>query len=483
VAGLSILGQGCSEFAVSVDVPAPPVVCEKPVLSEKPVVQQVSAPAPADPAPSREVPLTLDTVLHLAEQQNAQVGLARARVREAYASVDVANKSWLPRIDVGGSYFRHEGGLADFEGNLVHSSFGVLFGGMEIDGKLDLREAVYARVNAERSVWQQKGELRRVTSETLLDASTSYVDLLAARNGEAIALSMQKDLQTLLQDARNRASVEPGANVEVARVEAQLKGIERTLVEMREQQARLSAKLTYLLGMEPCVHLVPVDEQLVAFEIVDATPPACDLVARALSVGPGIREMDGLLALIHDSMERAKGPGRFIPVFEMTALEGAFGTGPGDDMRWDNRFDLGLQARWNLTQLFTAKDEQRVLQARIDQAHLAYQDLRGKLAAGVAESREAIIRGSEQMRLSQEQIDQARRAYQLSDQRWVNRVEGSSASEVLLSLQTLSSAQASYLGAMREYDKAQLRLMVLIGPTNGPVPGEGNCSPHCGKAQ
>ncbi len=100
--------------------------------------------------------------------------------------------------------------------------------------------------------------------------------------------------------------------------------------------------------------------------------------------------------------------------------EGGFGTGPGDDMRWDNRWDLGLQFRWNLTQLVTAADRQRALCARTEQAHLAYEDLRRKLTAGVHESREVIVSGRDQIRLGQEQIDQARQAYNLSEKRQRN---------------------------------------------------------------
>jgi outer membrane protein TolC len=147
-------------------------------------------------------------------------------------------------------------------------------------------------------------------------------------------------------------------------------------------------------------------------------------------------------------------------------------------MRWDNRFDLGLQVRWNLTNLFTAKDQLRILDAKSQQAHLAYQDLRGKLTAGVEESREAIVQGREQMKLGKEQIKSAREAYRLSDERLRNNLQGATASEVLLSLQSLSAAQGGYLNAIRQYDKAQLRLLVLVGAAFGPTPDCCNRSRH-----
>src|SRR5205823_12712626 len=130
---------------------------------------------------------------------------------------------------------------------------------------------------------------------------------------------------------------------------------------------------------------------------------------------------------------------------------------------WDNRLDVGLQARWNLMELATARDRQRLVQAKTEQAHLAYQDLRGKLTAGVQESRDAVMSGKEQIRLTEEQIKEARLGHELSEKRIQNFVPGSSYGEVLLSLQSIVLSQGSYLSTVRDYDKAQLRLLILLG--------------------
>jgi hypothetical protein len=68
-----------------------------------------------------------------------------------------------------------------------------------------------------------------------------------------------------------------------------------------------------------------------------------------------------------------------------------------------------------------------------------YQDLRGKLTVGV---QEAIVSGREQIRFAEEQVREARRAQELSDARLRNNIT-TSASEVLLSLQWVSLAQAT----------------------------------------
>ena len=84
--------------------------------------------------------------------------------------------------------WRHEGGIQDFDGRLLDSSYGSVLGGLEMRGKIDIRDAIFTRLDAERKVWQQKGELSRFTSEQLARRRVStYVDLMAAYSAEAIA--------------------------------------------------------------------------------------------------------------------------------------------------------------------------------------------------------------------------------------------------------------------------------------------------------
>ena len=340
-----------------------------------------------------------------------------------------------------------------------------MFAGMEIDGKLDVREFAYQKVNAQRRLWQQRGELSRVTSETLLNASSTYVDLLTARTGEAIARDIEGNLKSLLEHARG--AVRGGitiAEAEVSRIQAELDSQQQTISRVRSQSSGAAAKLIYLLGLDPAAELTPVDGRLVAFELVDATPSIGYLVDKASRNGPAVREMEGLLGVIQESIEKSKGPAKYLPIFELRMAEGAFGAGPGDNMPFDNRWDMGLQARWNVTEVVTARDRRRVAQAKVQQAHLAFQDLQGKLAAGVQEARETILSGREQISLGESQIRDARRAFELSDRRLRLNPQPSSYSEALLALEALGRAQANYLNAISSYDKAQLRLMVLLGP-------------------
>ena len=201
----------------------------------------VQPPSSVQEPASHPVLLTLGTIFRLAEDQNSQIALSRAKIDEAYASRDLADKSWLPQVSVGSAWFRHEGGISNQDGTLQRSSFGAFLIGGDLTGKLDLKEAVYQRFVAERQVLQQKGELRKVTTDTLLEAANAYIDLLAARTGEAMALESKKQLETLLERAQRAVSSVPQAAVEVARIKATLRNRELMISQLQEEAARTSA--------------------------------------------------------------------------------------------------------------------------------------------------------------------------------------------------------------------------------------------------
>jgi outer membrane protein TolC len=298
-----------------------------------------------------------------------------------------------------------------------------------------------------------------------MEAANAYLDLLTARTGEAVARDLEKEIVDLLHRAESLVKAkEPAAEVEVKRIKAELLGHQQARNKLRQQAEAASAKLAYLLGVDPCTEMIPVDNQLRQIELVDATPPCCELVSQALATGPGIQEMEGLLAVIYEAIDRSQGPGKFMPVFGVRMAEGAFGAGPGASSTWDNRFDLGLQARWNLTEYVTARDRRCAALAKVQQAQLAYLDLKAKLTAGVQASRAEIIGSHEQIKLGEDQVANATSAKTMSQKRLELNVQGATHSEVLLALRGVALAQLNLITAINAYDKAQVRMMVLLGP-------------------
>lgn len=492
IAGLSLLPVGCAtydEYTASKE-PARAVTANnvKPsqeiqlVKAEVPDGAPEKLPAPATlaaeaAAPPHIVPVTLGTLFRVAEEQNAQIALSRARIDEASASKDLADKAWLPQVSFGTAWFRHEGGIANQDGTIQNSSFGSLLAGGDFVGKLDLKDAIYQRFVAERQLTQQQGELRRVTYETLLDAANTYVDLMAARTAEAMAREANVELQTLLARAQKAVQAIPAAGIDVATISAALHAREVLIIQLQEQQAQASAKLIYLLGLDPCAKIAVADDYLVPLDLIDPGKPVCDLVNQALTMGPGVQEMERMLALIDQGIAQANGPGKYLPIVEAHALEGGFGTGPGASTSWNNRFDLGLQVRWSITELFTQQERQHLMRAKTDQAQIAYKDLRAKLTAGVQEAHEVVSRGRDQIRLSEAAITDAKKAQKLIEERMDANLAGTMAyTEVMKGQQATALARVSYLSAVRNYNQAQLRLFLLTGAGAHEIPGVNGCA-------
>lgn len=411
----------------------------------------------------KALPISLDTVFRLAQDQNGKVNIAREQLNEAFAGKDLADKSWIPDLFVGTTYYRHEGGIQDFQGFLVHSSYGSFLVGPTIQGTLDLRDFAYKKIDAERKIWQRRGEISRLTTENLLDAASTYIDLLAAREGEIVSLNLEQEMQRLLTSTEKLAKVEFGFKGEVFRIRAELDGQKQITRKMREGGRAAAAKLIYLLGLDPDAELVPVDSKLKVFSLVDDSVRVRYLVDLALTQGPGIQEMSGLLSLIDEAMAKSHGLGRFIPIVKLCVSEGAFGAGPGSSTTWDNAFNGGVSIGWNLNEWCTARERNRIAESKKMQAELGFQELRSKLTLGVQEALETSRSANEQKVSGTAQVKDAFEAHKSSVQRWDRKLKGASPSEVLMSLGSVGRAQFNLVNAIREHDKAQLRLFVLTG--------------------
>ena len=249
----------------------------------------------------------------------------------------------------------------------------------------------------------------------------------------------------------------------VQTVRAQLAGRRQAISQARQQAEAASAKLAYLLGLGPDVVLVPAEANLKPVELVDAGLPTDALVARGLAAGPGVQELEQMIAVIQSGLDAANSKGRFLPIIEMLSREGGFGAGPDSNMKWDNRWDLGVNMHWDVSQLLTARTKQALGRSQDRAAQLGYRDLQGKLTMGVQEAKSTILGSKDLIRYGSEQVEHAAQTYKLSDLRLKQRVEGSSTDQVLAAIRVLEMANLNSLNAIRSHNKAQVRLMIYMG--------------------
>ena len=424
------------------------------------------APVEAKPALPKPIPISLDTVLRMAQDQNGQVRIARLRLDDAARDHHAAARHWLPDISVGIAAYRHDGGIQDFDGNLLRTRFTNALAGLELAGKYDWKEHLYRRVETERRVWQQKGELSKLTSETLLDATSTYIGLLAARSGIAVSVELEVRLKDLLDQSKKLAKLDPGLQIEVSSIEREMMAQNVLTVKLREAHKAATAKLAYLLGLDPCCQFLVVDGKLMPINITDGNQPVQKLVDQALSRGPGVRELEGLLHAVESARNANYGLNHWMPSVEVSLIEGGFGAASGSrSLDWANRLDFGIRLRYNLTDIGFSKHKRRQADSNIEQVQLSVQELRAKLTLGVQEARDAIHSGLEQVTLADKHIRYAEESHKLSDTRFREGIKGRSATEVLVALRSLGGARLEFIQAVRELNRAQLRLFILVGST------------------
>ncbi|NBO93025.1 MAG: TolC family protein, partial [Planctomycetia bacterium] len=291
--GIACLPPAVWGCGYDVMVVSPPSVPGGLVREQPSGLQSVAHFEPAIVA--REVPISLDAIFRLAETNNPRVAQAREKLAESLLVQEMNCRSWLPNTYAGLSYYRHEGGIQNQDGTLQHSSTGAIIPGVNIQTDLDLRETTFRALNDQRNVWQSRAELTQINSEMLLEAATTYVDLLTAQRGVALAEQLENSERKLLERVEKLAKREVAAETLVSAAKANIANRQGTAAKLRQQANAATSKLIYLLGLPPSTKLVPMDKVVTPVELVDVTSPTEILVDRAMAGGPGVAELEGLL--------------------------------------------------------------------------------------------------------------------------------------------------------------------------------------------
>ena len=465
------LGLACSEVPVAKSTAPNPMQA----LPSTPVDRAMSLVTYEQPASSATVraasaeakamSVSLDTVLRLAEEQNPQIATARSKVEVACTEQSRILSQWLPDIYLGVGYYRHDGGIQLQEGPLINSDTQAMLAGPQIDASFNYRERAFQKVEAARKVWQNQGDLSKISYEQMLDASNTYIDLLAAYSALAISQDLEKKIKELYDKAVKAYETTKTADVEIekTRIEADLKTQQSTQLKLQGQIESATAKLAYLLGVDPHTPIVPMDTQMAAFHIVDTAQPAEQLVTQALTNGPGVRELEGILGAVQSGFGDVEGPARFLPIVQFQMGEGLFGAGPGGTMAWANRFDMGVQAKWNVSDAFSAHKKRQVALSQINQVQMTYAELKARLALGVQEARTTSLASAAQFAAAEELIKEGRLVAEKTRLLADNQMNNVTGSAVVQAHKAVAMAQLNYVDLMREYDKAQMRLLTLTG--------------------
>jgi outer membrane protein TolC len=411
----------------------------------------------------------------MAAGQNPEVAFASARVREAFAQLDRADALWLPSINAGVNYNKHEGRIQDVRGEVFDTSRGALFSGLGaqavgagspavpgVVARFHLTDAVFQPQIAESFAAAQRQLSRAAVNDVLLATSLAYLELLVAAQERAIVEETLKNAEQLAQLTRSYAESGQGteADSDRAHTELALRRIELGRAEEAIQVA--SARLARQLSDDPTILFTPCEPTIVPIDLVSLDSTTRELVTIGLSCRPELAESRWLVQEAIDRLNRER-HAPLLPSVLMGASYGGFGGGLGSDIEsFGDRFDFDAAAYWEIRNLGHGDAAaRRAARARIDQARYRRIQIMDQVASEVAEAHAQVLARQRQLETAEDGVRAATASYQRNVAR-IRDAQGLPL-EVLQSLQALDQARRQYLRVVAGYNEAQFRLQRALG--------------------
>jgi len=462
-------------------------------LSLIPVPESVQHHAEAKPAPPAGHPddiitLNLPTALSMVGGQHPAVGFAQWRVQEAYARLDQANVLWLPSIQPGFSFHKHDGNYQASDGSIVdvnRNSFqyglgaGATGAGTTprpgLVAQFHLADAIFQPEIARTTAWARGHAANGVMNEQLLNVALAYLELLDAEQDLEIVEESYARTAELSKLTTDFAATGQGLQADADRLETEMRLVENRLATARERADVASARLSQELSIPGEQRIVPLDPTVVPLELVSPTIDKGNLIGTGLANRPELKEAQALVATAWEEYRRQK-YAPFVPSVLLGFSTGGFGGGLDNTLaNVNDRYDFDAMLTWEVRNLgFGEGAARRRSEAEIQQAKFEKIRVLDQIAREVSESHAQVVHRSNRIAITEQAVKSAQDSYERNLSR-IRDAQGLPL-EVLQSVRALEDARRAYLTAMIEYNEAQFRLQWALG---WPVTAVEAGMPHC----
>ncbi|MGL4423762.1 MAG: TolC family protein, partial [Gemmataceae bacterium] len=230
---------------------------------------------PATPAAQSQgtpLPITLSTALSLTGSNALDIQIADERVRTATAQLERANVLWLPNLNFGVDYFRHDGQIQDIVGTVFTTSRSSFLIGAGPHAVVSTSEAVFAPLAARQTTRATRFDAQTSRNDTTLAVAIAYFNVQQARGEVAGATESLRRAEDLVARIEKLApDLAPELEVNRARTEAARR---RQAVESAYERWQVaSADLTRLLRLQPGTLVEPAEEPSLAVNLIDQAAP------------------------------------------------------------------------------------------------------------------------------------------------------------------------------------------------------------------
>jgi outer membrane protein TolC len=436
--------------------------------------------APAAAASDKPLPINLPSALQLAHAGSLDIAVASQRIQVAAAQLARANVLWLPTLQFGIDYFRHDGRIQDVQGNLLDTNKSTFMVGGAPIAVFAVSDAVFGPLAARQVVQARQAGLQAATNDTTLAVAEAYFNVQQARGQLAGALDAVRHTEDLLARTERLKAQGRGSEVEVVRVRTELSQRRSAVTLAREQWQVASAELTRLLRLDPSALVEPAEPPHIEITLVSLDKPVDDLISVGLTSRPELR---GQQAIVRATLAQLRQE-RLRPLVPSVLLRGAatnpagtlaagaFGGGRnGEVSDFGARSDFDLQVIWELQNLgfgYTARVRER--RAEYQLALLESLRLQDRVASEVVQAYQQGQSAASRVREAERGLKDAvysatENIRSVSEPKRVGNLDIPviRPQEATAAIQALVKAYFDYYGAVADYNRAQFRLYRALG--------------------
>ncbi len=346
----------------------PPRSFEQPSPSTTPMPVEASDLAPSlgnlsvtlKPAPLEPdelgFPINLATALRLSDARPLIVAAAQASVWVAEAQLTRAKVLWVPQLNIGGDYIRHDGGGPDFnKGILTAPSVNFFYGGGGLWEIVSLTDVFFEPLIKRQTLNSRQADIQTAKNDSLLLTADAYFRVHESRGRYAGALYCVQRGRDLVERIASLSN-ELVPVVEVERARNMLADAEQQATSARQAWRISSARLTQVLRLNPRAVVVPLEHDHLQVTLIDPARPLPELHVIGLTNRPELASYQALVDAAVARIRRERGrmllPNVLVNGFQTPdemIQAGIFGLGTNSKLnQWTGRDDVSLQVLWEL---------------------------------------------------------------------------------------------------------------------------------------
>jgi hypothetical protein len=448
-------------------------------------------------------PINLATALRLSDARPLIVAAAQAGVWVAEADLTRAKVLWVPTLNIGFDYIRHDGGGPDFnKGILTAPSVNFFYGGVALWGIISTTDAYFEPLVARQMLNARHWDVQAAKNAALMRTADAYFRVHQSRGtyaGALYAVERGRELVGRVEEqSRDLVPV-----VEADRARNMLADLEQRAVSARERWRVASADLSQVLRLDPRAVVEPLEHDHAQVTLIDPARPLDELMTIALHNRPELASRRALVQAAEIGIRREKSR-PFLPDVHLNGFQtpyemiqaGIFGIGPNSSLnQWTGRFDFSVQPLWQLENLGIGNLAKIKAQRGIESAAMI--ELFNMQDTAAAD----VTRAQAHLQSAAARVYQADRALRTGIATFNGTYEGlrqtqrfadvlvlvNRPQEAVAALQLLNAAFEEYFATVSEYNRAQFELFHALGyparevsclRTPGPILPVDTARPH-----